>query len=92
MTFFDPDFTFGCPEMDKNPGVCGWVYTFSNNILKNVFFGIFPLYSTTRISKSAAGIDLRYALIQGEVPADSLASFINAQIYPAFRFENRKKI
>ena len=29
---------------------------------------------------------LRYALIKGDVPADSLASFINAQIYPAFRF------
>ena len=31
---------------------------------------------------------LRYALIKGDVPADSLASFINAQIYPAFRFHS----
>ena len=30
----------------------------------------------------------KYALIQGEVPADSLASFINAQIYPAFSWRD----
>jgi len=30
----------------------------------------------------------KYALIQGEVPADSLASFINAQIYPAFSWKD----
>ena len=38
------------------------------------------------IPEAAAVYPFRYALIQGEVPADSLASFINAQIYPAFRF------
>ena len=35
-------------------------------------------------------IEPRYALIKGDVPADSLASFINAQIYPAFRFQSKK--
>ena len=38
------------------------------------------------LREAAAVYPFRYALIQGEVPADSLASFINAQIYPAFRF------
>ena len=37
-------------------------------------------------------IEPRYALIKGDVPADSLASFINAQIYPAFRFQAKKKV
>jgi len=30
----------------------------------------------------------RYALLEGDVPADSLASFINSQIYPAFSWKD----
>lgn len=74
-------FSISIPEVSREASI------FSISI-PEVFQGtsVFSISIQKVLREAAAVYRFRYALIQGEVPADSLASFINAQIYPAFRF------